>query len=371
MNSFSTGIAAAMIVCGLSIPAFSQTTTIQDAAKHPAVHETLLKKIERDKQEVKAYKVGHVIVGRIQLEGSGDAEFVRSQMMIFEQGFFSDAVRDLDRPIAFRMLGYRPVDAVIPAGAVPDDSGAIDIGTIRMEKCEPSEFRKATGMISVPDGADFSRVQVRLHLSGGRANTPHNGTEPVRKHAAPVEAQVDPSGKISAEGLTAGDYYVTFGGEGFVVQAKSYQVTSDKDLELGTIQLEQPIEISLQYIVAQNPLTSFHPDGVKETRFPAGTKWKSRPMSGWDLEFVQTAGTVKFNYSYGPCTLADLGEGQLTDFVNTDFSTAKLDPRRVPLISGHVYLLNHQQSLMHTVLFRVEIQESSTDAARASQPQEK
>jgi hypothetical protein len=148
-------------------------------------------------------------------------------------------------------------------------------------------------------------------------------------------------------------------------------VSSDQDLDLGTIQLEQPTEISLQYIVAQNPLTSFHPDGIKETKFPAGTKWKSRQMNGWDLEFVQTAGRVSFNYSYGPCTLADLGEGQLIDFVNTDFGTAKLDPRRVPLKSGHVYLLNHQRSLMHTVLFRVEIHESSTDTGSTSQPLKK
>ena len=88
MNSFSTGIAAAIIVCGLNVPAFSQSTTIQDAAKHPAIHEALLQKIERDKQEVKAYKVGHVIVGRVLLEDAGDPEYVRSQMMIFEQGFF-------------------------------------------------------------------------------------------------------------------------------------------------------------------------------------------------------------------------------------------------------------------------------------------
>ena len=46
------------------------------------------------------------------------------------------------------------MDAAIPAGASPDDSGAIDLGTIRMEKYEASEFRKAVGMISVPDSAD-------------------------------------------------------------------------------------------------------------------------------------------------------------------------------------------------------------------------
>ena len=65
------------------------------------------------------------------------------------------------------------------------------------------------------------------------------------------------------------------------------------------------------------------------------------------------------------------GEGQLIDFVNTDFGAAKLDPRRVPFKSGHVYLLNHQQSLMHAVLFRVEIHESSTDTESTSQPEKK
>ena len=117
MKRLATRIAAAMIACCLSVPGFCQSTTIQDAAKNPPVHKALLQKIDRDKKEVQAYKVGHVIVGRVQLEGTDDPEFIRSQMMIFEDGFFSDAVRDLDRPLAFRLLGYRPVDAVIPPGA--------------------------------------------------------------------------------------------------------------------------------------------------------------------------------------------------------------------------------------------------------------
>ena len=146
VKSLATRIAATMMASCLSVSAFSQSTTIQDGTKKTDVHKALLQKIERDKQEVKTYKVGHVVVGRIQLEGTDDPEFIRSQMMIFEDGFFSDAVRDLNRPIAFRMLGYHPVDAAIPAGASPDDSGANDLGTIRMEKCAPSEFRKAVGM---------------------------------------------------------------------------------------------------------------------------------------------------------------------------------------------------------------------------------
>ena len=98
MKSLVTRIAAAMIACGLSVSAFSQSMTVQDVAKNPAVHKALLQKIDRNQKEIQAYKVGHVVVGQIQLEGTDDPEFIRSQMMIFEDGFFSDAVRDLLRP---------------------------------------------------------------------------------------------------------------------------------------------------------------------------------------------------------------------------------------------------------------------------------
>lgn len=49
-----------------------------------------------------------MIVGRIQLEDSGDPEYVRSQLMIFDEGFLSVLASDLlNRPIAFRIPDYR------------------------------------------------------------------------------------------------------------------------------------------------------------------------------------------------------------------------------------------------------------------------
>ena len=137
------------MACCISVPVYSQTT-LQEVAQNPAVHVALLKKIERDKREIGIYQIGHVVVGRVLLDDSEDTELISSQMMILDHGYFSDAVRDLHRPIAFRMRGYRSMGAIIPPGAVPDDSGTIDIGTIQMVKCLPSEFGKAVGMISVP-----------------------------------------------------------------------------------------------------------------------------------------------------------------------------------------------------------------------------
>ena len=103
-----------------------------------------------------------------------------------------------------------------------------------------------------------------------------------------------------------------------------------------------------------------------------GAKWRSRPTTAWDLEFVQSGSTIQFSYSYAPCKLADLGQGTLDDFIMTDVGQAKLDLRRVRFASGHVYLLNHQQSLLnHAVLFRVEIQQTSSSVESAAKSSEK
>ncbi|MEJ7595844.1 MAG: hypothetical protein WKF77_30395 [Planctomycetaceae bacterium] len=350
-----TAVAAFFIAFGLTIPvAFSQST-LQEASGNPEIHEALLKKIARDKQEVQTYKIGHVVVGHVQLDGTDNAEDITAQMLILPDGFYSDAIKDLNRPISFRKVGYRPLEVMIPAGAAPDESGVIDLGTVRMERSQKSEIRTASGTISLGTGHEPSTSTVTLSIMDGRANTPHNGTEPRPKYAAPVKAVVDKSGQITATGLTEGEYYVISDCEGFVRQAKSFQVSSDKDLDLGTIRLERPLEFHVEYIVAENPATTFNPDSLQNATFPAGTKWKSRPGREWDLEFLQKDGTVTFGYGYGPCTMADLGDGKLADFVTTDFSVAKLDPREVPFTSGHVYLLNHQRSLKHVVLFRVEV----------------
>ena len=239
MTSTTQTLGAAVIACCLTIPGYSQSTTIEEASENPATHTALLQKIERDRQEVVRYKVGHVIVGRIQLEGTDDPETVRSQMIIEADGFFSDAIRDLDRPIAFRKSGYRPLDFTIPVDTTPDGTGVIDVGTIRLEKCAPSEFRQAFGTISLQGNDNSSAAQVTLHLSGGPANTPHNGTEGVRKSDPPIEAKVDKAGVITADGLTEGEYYVTFSSPGFVGQSRRFQVSAHEDLDLGSIRLEK------------------------------------------------------------------------------------------------------------------------------------
>ena len=64
-----------------------------------------------DAQEaLDAFGFGHIIVGRVVLDGPGDSQDVYAQMLILEGGYFASATKDLVRPVGFHMHGYIPFD---------------------------------------------------------------------------------------------------------------------------------------------------------------------------------------------------------------------------------------------------------------------
>jgi thiol-disulfide isomerase/thioredoxin len=334
--------------------------TLESAAKKKAIHETLLKKIEQSKKEVETFKRGHVIVGRVETPGSNDPETVRSQMIIEDEGYFADAVGDLKRPIGFRQPGYRPFDLVIPEGAVPDENGVIDVGTLVMEQAPPSELRRATGQISLEGGGSPEAATVVLYLSSGPVNTPHNGTEGVRRARQGPKVVVDSSGHLIADGLSEGEYWVSYNLPGFVEVSHGYvKVDPQQDLVLKPVELEKPRSISAEFVVAQDSTQGFDASLVRKEKFPAGKRWNvgaGTQQYGWDLEFKQVRRNVTFDYGYSPCTMADLGEGNLADFLKPPADAVQKSPRSVALTSGHVYLLK-QGHWKHDVLFRIEVSE--------------
>ncbi len=101
----SPTVAAFLVAFRLTSPAVFSQTTLQEASSKPEIHEALLKKIARDKQEVQVYKTGYVVAGRVQLEGTDNPEDIAAQMLLLPDGFYSDAIKDLNRPISFRMVG--------------------------------------------------------------------------------------------------------------------------------------------------------------------------------------------------------------------------------------------------------------------------
>lgn len=199
-----------------------------------------------------------------------------------------------------------------------------------------------------------------LYLSSGPINTPHNGTEGVRRTRPDPKATIDSSGHLIADGLTAGEYWVTYSLPGFVMVSQGYvTVDPQQDLVLNPVELEKPRSVSVEFIVTPDAAQGFDASFVRKDTFPAGKRWSvgaGTAQYGWDLEFSQAQRSVKFNYVYAPCTIADLGEGNLADFLKPPSDAVQKDPRTVSVTSGHVYLLK-QGHWKHDVLFRVEVSE--------------
>ncbi|MHC5182778.1 MAG: redoxin domain-containing protein, partial [Planctomycetota bacterium] len=66
--------------------------------------------IDRARKRVKGSGKGHVIVGQVVLDGEGDVREVNAQMEILSGGYFAGPVKDLNRPVGFRMHQYAPYD---------------------------------------------------------------------------------------------------------------------------------------------------------------------------------------------------------------------------------------------------------------------
>ncbi|MEZ6039534.1 MAG: hypothetical protein R3C20_03455 [Planctomycetaceae bacterium] len=75
-----------------------------------------------------------------------------------------------------------------------------------------------------------------------------------------------------------------------------------------------------------------------------------------ELRLDQKDHIFKFNYSYAPCYLTDLGKGKLADFCGKNLTAERKSPSNVPVAPGHVYLLN-QIATNRNVLFTMTIGE--------------
>ncbi|MHC4735817.1 MAG: hypothetical protein ACYTDW_15375, partial [Planctomycetota bacterium] len=92
--------------------------------------EELEAKITKAREEVQSRKRGHVIVGRVVLDGDGDVRDVKAQMEILDEGYFAGPTRDLVRPVGFRMHQYAPYDLQLAGMKKDNNIDVVDVGTI-------------------------------------------------------------------------------------------------------------------------------------------------------------------------------------------------------------------------------------------------
>lgn len=329
--------------------------TPTDSFAIPKIPEELQAKIAKARERVQRRKIGHVIVGRVVLDGQGNVRDVMAQMEILPEGYFAGPTKDLDRPVGFRMHQYAPYDLQLKGMVKDEKTHLVDVGTIHMKPLTKDELVDLKAQVKLEEGGDLSQARIRLSVRNGPVNTPSNGTEPRRYWPDPLEIPVQEDGLAQADGFSPIGYYCTITAPGYLKKSFTIEFKPGETLDLETITLEKPKQIELAYIVSNEP--PFNMDNLKTVRIPSGTRWKAvDDVYGWDLEFKQEKGSVLMTYFYAPCYLWDLGDGEIDQYVNTDGSGLGEKLRRGhPAGNQHVYLL-HQAHWKRWVLFKISIE---------------
>lgn len=313
-------------------------------------------KIKGAKDVVARFGVGYVIVGRVVVDGPEDPREVRAQMEILEEGYFAGPVKNLTLPVGFRLSGYAPFDLELR-----DKKGksgfVINVGTIHITPLPAGDSAGLCGKVIPDEGIDPATTEVTLSITCGPINTPHGGIEGRSYWPEPIKLRILPSGEFSIDGLTPTEYYVLFSDPKHVDKAFRVNLKPGETLDLGTMRLETPKQIKLAYYVSNEPIF----DRVKEKQvtIDAGNRWEASGdmLWGWDLEFKQEDDKISFNCSYWPCYMADLGTGNIKEFLDPDIGDSQfVIPNVLEPKHGHIYLLN-QQCFNHWVLFKLEINE--------------
>jgi hypothetical protein len=297
-------------------------------------------KITKAKQTVEAFRKGHVIVGQVVLDGEGDVRDVQAQMEILTEGYFAGPVKDLFRPISFRMHQYAPYDLQLKGIKKDTGKDLIDVGTIHMKQLDINKLLDFKAQVALNEGDDLSQATIQLSVIDGPVNTPSNGTEPRSYWPESIKIPVQENGLAQASGFSPIGYWCIIKAPDYLDKSFKIEFREGQALDLGTITLEKPGQIELSYIVSKEP--PFAPDDLKTVKIPAGTRWKALDdIYGWDLEFKQDKGLITMNYSYAPCYLWDLGTGQIGQYASTtENQLGQRLPYNPQAINGHVYLVN-------------------------------
>ncbi|MGD0077755.1 MAG: carboxypeptidase-like regulatory domain-containing protein, partial [Sedimentisphaerales bacterium] len=306
--------------------------------------------IDKAKTTVGNYGGGHVIVGRVVLDGQGDARYVAAQMEILPDGYFAGETKDLIGPVGFRMHQYAPYDLKLKGM----EGSLVDVGTIHMTPLKEDQLVALKGKVVLEENGDSSQAVLYLSVAHGPVNTPTNGISPRRYWPQPIEIHVIENGLIEASGFSPISYWCRVTAPGYLEKAFPIEFNAGQTFDLGTITLEKPRQIWLSYIVATEP--PFDLNNLQTVSIPAGTRWKAldnEECYGWDLEFAQDKGSIIMKYSYAPCYLRDLGKGEVADYVNIDKQKiGQQQPQNQMAKNEHVYLL-HQESWKRWVLFKI------------------
>lgn len=325
-----------------------QLATLPTLQSSPS-RKTLEKEIAIAAERVKRFNRGFVTIGQIVLDGPGDVRSVQGQMRIIPGGYFATETGSLERPIAFRLHGFEPLDA-----SLAGKSGSIvDLGVIKMKSMAPGEGAVLRGRVELEGGANPELATLNLVCTRVRPNTPSGGVWP-SSGPAEVRVPIAADGTFSVEGCSPTEYYFALTAPGYVRGTRFITPKRAATEDLGTLHLYKPRPIELSYIVAPEPRFALADRQTQTVQ--TGDRWKAgTETKGSDLVFDYKDGRLVATSNYGPCGLLDLGEGSLENYLSAAESAKPTAmPYNTPVERGHTYLLKHT-SWNHWVLFTAQV----------------
>jgi hypothetical protein len=333
-------------------------------AKSPQLAEEFERHLKQSLDEVERFKKGHVMIGRIVLEGEPgsrpvDPRAVTSQMIILQYGHFVDAVGGADRLVGFRLHGYEPVN-LIPRGPGPIEH----VGIVRVKQLPKDRLSSAKARVQIeqyPGAPKPQQVDVTWSIQAEAINTPHNGTEGTNQfHPPPLTSKVADDGTFSISGMSPASYYLNISAPNCARHWRTVSFGEGESRELDPIVLEVVRKMDVEYLVSTDG--NFIGAEAQQKILTTDDRWRVNNDTAeyaWDLQIGQKDGKLLLNYSYGPCHITDLGAAQLADKRNAGpADSTKNQPQGVPVVDGHVYLV-HQPTWKHWFLFRVTLVDTS------------
>jgi hypothetical protein len=359
-----------LLVCivGLSTPLFCHRAVADDAAAlktlqdklkadKPKLAEEIEKRLKQAQERIAQINRGHIVFGRVHVEGDVDPRQVVAQMFILEDGYFIGPTGSTEKPIGFRLNGYENI-IVNPKGQGPIE----DLGTVEIKKLAPDQLCSATAEVTIeahPNAPKLTDVTVTWDIRPHPINTPSNGFEGRPPDYQPMTPIIEANGKFSLKGLSPGPYNVTIKAPNCVVSHRSLTIGPGEARNMKPFHLEMIRQMNIEYAVS--PDGSFDQAEFKTATLKADDRWRASdatPEWGFDLLIGQKEETLQLETRYGPCNMQDLGKLQLDDELKIDEQEFKnKQPMNVPAKEGHVYIIYHKTWNQWILLRTTEVNE--------------
>lgn len=298
---------------------------------------------------------GHVVAAKLRFENERNIDLsgkIASNFRYIPDGRIVGVIARADEPFFIRALGYRSKEVKIADYLSGFDSEAefYDIGEIQLSKLSSDEECTITGNVACSDEKEAGKLQssfegsVRISANETR-NSPGNA---LWGDSMLTETQVDTSGKFEIGGLSPGKYALVPLIQGFSDQFKECDVAAGSILDVGTIALDRQMVTKVSWIWSDTlpfaNLEASHGRLYSNKLWYATSTNNSGGYQPSDLYCRVVQGKLYFGCTHCPANFADLGTGELSDFIATTLDQAKAKFGNTTFTQGHVYFVQQLHS---------------------------